>query len=342
MPVICPAGFYCNASAQFPCSLSNFCPPGSSAQTQCLAGYFCGSTSTQTACTPGNVCPSGSTAQTACPATFYCPTTSTQLSCTSGNMCPSSSTSPTQCPPGQYCVAGVSIGTTCSLGYTCPAGSSAQTPCTSPTNSYFTGYGTGGAASSCPWMCNAGYFTNGSNYCTPCPFNSWCIAGANNACPSNTLSPGLSTSQNQCLCAPGYFGNGSRSGTSPCPICTSGAYCPGGNGDLIIACPVNYTSPVGSSTVDACKCKPGYKYAEDNATKRCEQCVQGEICFNGLVTACPANSLSPPGSSDITECECLPGFSGINGGACLQCPANSVCTGGSVQLPCTENAVSPV
>lgn len=65
-------------------------------------------------------------------------------------------------------------------------------------------------------------------------------------CPANSISPTGSTVQNACLCAPGYRGDGSRIGTSPCEICYAGYYCPGGNTNLSLACPENSTSPIGN------------------------------------------------------------------------------------------------
>ena len=351
----CPVYSYCpNAASMLPCPSGSMCPEGTVTPIQCPAGLYCAaSVSAGTACALGSYCLAGSSAEAACPMFFYCQTTASKLPCPSGSMCPAGTVAPIQCPAGSFCVAsvsagvqcpagmycgsGVSVGTACSLGFACPAGSVSPTSCVKPANSYYTGHGTG-AATSCPWTCNAGYYLDG-NLCSQCAANSWCIAGAQNTCPSNTLSPALSSSQNQCLCAPGYFGNGSRAGTSPCPICTSGSYCPGGNADLIHACPGNYLSPTGSAAASDCNCKPGYKLAADSS--RCIECVSGELCLDGVATSCPPNTLSPPGSFSSADCVCAPGFVGV-GSECTQCPENYVCPGGNVQLPCAANAVSPV
>ncbi len=313
---------------------SLICPQGSTASALCPVGSFCPNATAALPCTPPNYCAPGSPYQTLCPAGYVCPDPTTKLNC----------------PANQYCLRGVTAGTNCGACATgqyvlsvCSA--TANIACSACTNLplYATYTGVGSAATNCPWMCNPGYFLlNNNSICAPCPANSWCIAGTNNLCPSNTLSPTLSASQNQCLCAPGYFGNGSRAGTSPCPICTSGSFCPGGNGDLIVQCPVNFTSPPGSSTVGECVCQPGYRYTDNTSSPKCELCVSGELCFNGLASACPANSLAPPGSFATTDCVCVPGFVGANGGVCVQCPANYVCTGGNAQIRCTANAVSPV
>jgi hypothetical protein len=187
----------------------------------------------------------------------------------------------------------------------------------------------------CPWTCDSSFFQNGS-VCDACPANSWCSGNVQNQCPTNTKSDVLSSSQGQCLCIPGYYGNGSVSGTSPCPLCLPDHYCPGGNNNVSISCPGNYTSPAGSSALGDCICLAGYQLVGS----KCLLCPAGGFCESGQLNMCPANSFSPEGSSVLSSCVCNPGFYGSNGD-CTQCPANSYCTGGTSIDTCVVNAVSP-
>jgi hypothetical protein len=47
---------------------------------------------------------------------------------------------------------------------------------------------------------------------------SWCNADVQNTCPTHSESPALSSSQNACRCKAGYYGDGSKTGTSPCSV----------------------------------------------------------------------------------------------------------------------------
>lgn len=338
----CKPGFWMGGDTCNPCS---GCAAGfltllecaAATDTICIAcpmGSFCPNTTTQIGCSDGSWCPEGSPSQVLCPEGYFCPDPSTRSAC----------------PAGQYCLPGKTMGDDCSLclvfgqyvSSECSA--AADTVCSQCTNlplENATYTGTGVSASTCPWTCNPGHFLINSSICAACPAHSWCVSGRRYPCPGNSISPPLSASQERCRCSSGYFGNASGPNTNPCSICISGWYCPGGNGDhLIQACPGNFTSPPGSSSVSACVCKPGYRLV---AGGRCEFCDSGGVyCFNGSALPCPSNSIASSGASDINNCACLPGFVGRNGGQCSQCPANFVCTGGDVSLACTANAVSPV
>ena len=359
--VSCAIGSYCpNASIQLLCAPGSYCPAGSTNQTTCAVGYVCANPSQQTACTSGNYCPAGSTTQIACLAGSFCSTPATQVACTTPNYCPASSTTQAlcsagfycpnttaklACPGSSYCVAGVTAPTACDVCVTgqyiasvCTASANVVCPACAnlPANAVYSGVGT--TVSNCPWVCNPSYYSNTSQ-CLGCPAGSWCNANVKNTCPTNAYSAAMSLSQNACLCQPGYFGNGSISGTSPCPMCVAGNFCPGGNNNISIACPTNFSSPVGASSYADCQCIPGYLRV-DNAT--CQLCAPGQVCLSGAVSSCPPNSYAPSGSSSLSDCVCNPGFYGPAGGTCTQCPANSFCPGGNVKTQCTANAVSPV
>ena len=360
---------------QSPCTLSNYCPAGTTAQTPCAAGYFCSVPSAQASCTLPNYCPAGSTTQTLCAAGSYCGSTTSQLACVAGYLCPAGTTAPIACSPGAYCVAGETASVPCALGYYCSTpetqtacgtgyfclvSSTAQTPCTATCaaagtyesvacaattdrvcsgctnlvgNATYTGVGT--TIANCPWVCNPGFYQNGSA-CKPCPANSWCSAGVQNQCPLNTISSALSPSQNSCLCQQGYFGNGSLTGTSPCAICLAGSYCAGGNANASTPCPGNFTSNAGAYLLSHCYCLPGYQ----SVSTACTLCPANGYCASGVLNPCPVHSASAEGSASNASCVCVGGFRGASG-QCAQCEANSYCTGGLNATQCTAHALSP-
>jgi len=295
----------CTSVADSVCSACAVCSIGSYRSTSCTA-------------TVNTVC-------ITCPAGSYCSNVTSVLPCPAGKFCLPGVTAPTPCTTcanGQY-VSGQCIATLDTVCSTCT---------NLPNNASYTGVGTN--TTSCPFVCDPGYH---GLACTSCPANSWCSAGINNQCPTNSQSDILSTHQNQCLCMSGYFGNGSVGGTSPCPVCTAGFFCAGGNSNLSVSCPVNFTSSIGASSVSDCFCKPGYELAEG----LCQLCPVNGYCASGVLNMCPVNSFSPSGSSALSACTCYPGFNGPNGGPCVQCDANSFCVGGNSITACTPHAVSP-
>ena len=311
------------------CNQGSYCPDGTTVEAPCPLGFVCSTPATKVACTTPNYCPPSSTQLTLCAAGSFCPNASSQIACLANSYCLQGVTAPTTCG---VCSSGQYIASVCtaSANIVCPV-------CTNlPANAAYTGVGS--AVGNCPWACNQGYYLSGGQ-CLACPAGSWCSANVQNTCPTNSYSVALSYSQNSCLCLPGYAGNGSVTGTSPCPICNAGSFCPGGNNNVSIACPANFSSPVGASSYSDCQCVPGYLRV-NNAS--CQLCAAGQICLSGVLSTCPSNSNAPQGSSGLSSCVCNPGFYGPNGGTCVQCPANSFCPGGNVQTQCTANAVSPV
>ena len=203
-----------------------------------------------------------------------------------------------------------------------------------PSNAVWISPGT--TSTNCQWACNSQYYmlTNTSTSCTGCPSNFWCTANQANQCPLNSGSAVLSSVQNQCICNPGYYGNGAK---SPCVQCPGGSWCAGTNANVTSACPANSTSPPGASSVLQCQCLPGYYGSNGTA---CQLCPPGSFCSSGQLSTCPANTQSLAGSSGL--CTCSAGFySLVSGGACVQCPANSWCEGDTKISSCTTKAISP-
>ena len=96
-------------------------------------------------------------------------------------------------------------------------------PCTNkPSNATYQGTS---LTPVCPWVCDSMY---GGPTCAACGKGYWCLYGAMNKCPYNSISPLMSFSQNNCTCMPGYSSQGSNPGTSPCIRCQTGMICPGG------------------------------------------------------------------------------------------------------------------
>ena len=225
---------------------------------------------------------------------------------------------------------------TCPVGQFCSTVGTAPAPCTNlPANAYYTT--TGINSTNCQWACNTSYWLSGPTTCSSCPADSWCNGNAKNTCPTNSISPVLSGAQNQCLCAPGYYGDGSTTGTSPCVRCEAGSYCEGGNANLTQTCPAFSTSPPGSFNIVQCQCLPGYVGANGTA---CTKCPPNTICSSGVEVNCPANANAPEGNAG--SCTCNAGFYSLTvGGVCIECPENSYCRGGLQKSACVAHAVSP-
>ena len=306
--VTCPAGYYCSSISQLP--------------IPCIPGTFSGGIMAynSSVCTPfptgfyGNVTAATSMAQaSACPVGSF----SFVEGAVDNSVC-------SWCPLGQYCL----------TSGTPPA------PCNNISmNAHFLGAGT--LPDNCPWVCDVGYYvTSNDTLCEFCPPGSWCHSNMKYQCPLNSDSDPLSYSQNQCLCAPGYVGDGSKSGTSPCSLCRQGFFCIGGNAETSVSCPENSSSPLGSNDIMDCQCLPGYVGSNGTA---CALCGPDMVCESGNLSHCPEHSTSPAGSSSITSCVAVPGYYAyFLGDVPIQCPENYFCTGGLEISRCTDNAISPV
>jgi hypothetical protein len=339
-PSSCPAGQYVLNCDCTTCSTGSYCT-GSAQKTNCFAGTYNSNTGSSAlqACLPCSVGTySNSSGASICiectPGTFGTIQGGTSFQSACNN-----------CPVNSYCTGGSHMApcdSICSI-----FGTYESIQCTSSTNrvcspcinlvpnSVYIGVGTN--SSNCPWICIQGYYLS-NGLCFPCPVNNWCSNNNLNICPVNSSSPQFSVFQNQCFCNPGYFGNASLTGTSPCQICPVNSYCPGGNNNLSFRCPMNSSSLQGSSRILDCICVPGYYINEG----QCQMCLPGNICANSLMTPCPPGSTSPYGSLNISNCVCKPGFYSSNNSNCIQCPNNYYCTNGINIQKCTLNAISPV
>ena len=317
---LCLAGTYASTTGNTGC-------------TSCSAGTYLtdtGATSSSTciSCETGTwSSTTGASGCSSCGAGFY----SGAVGAVTSGTCQS-------CAVGTYSLAttasSISTCVACPVDQYCSTPGTGPLPCTNaPSNAYYISPGT--TATNCQWACSPQYSLSGGA-CVSCPANNWCISNMQYACPTNAVAPASSSSQNACMCAPGFYGNGTIIGTSQCIQCQAGSYCGGGNLNLTLTCPAFSTSPAQASLLTQCQCLPGYYGANGTA---CALCPAGETCASGEHSACPANSNSPAGTSGV--CTCNAGWYSLTaGGVCEQCPINSYCTGGLDNNLCTANAVS--
>ena len=254
---LCSPGSYApsyNLTECLPCPTSSTSPEGSVDLSACV-------------CTQGHELVNG-TCQ-ACPIGKY-------KNVTGDHAC-------TECPFGSTTDGNASLDLSdcqCSLGYfasstgiectACPVGeyadNLASTSCkvcaaTSPPGSpgFTTTIGEG-STSIDDCVCEAGYAGGDSVACTPCPnatFKAVASNGDCSLCPRGTTGPRGANSSTQCECQESTIA--SEDGTA-C-LCRPDFYVnPDADNDIInycLACPDLSTSPVNTTTIDGCKCRPG-------------------------------------------------------------------------------------
>lgn len=149
--------------------------------------------------------------------------------------------------------------------------------------------------STCPWMCDEGYYKSGDS----------CLS-----CPTNATSPAGSTSINDCQCSTGYYRGGE--GMDGCIQCTGQLSCsgtgleysnPAPNG---ISCQGNsQLVPDDTHNTYSCQFCSDANATYDNETGKCK-CNTGYYGtlngFNTTCTACPAGMTSDPGSTYKSAC----------------------------------------
>lgn len=192
----------------------------------------------------------------------------------------------------------------------------------------------GGSESFGNCSCNAGYAglaDSGLLNCTMCVSGTYSPGGvaACLPCEPNSFSPNASTNISDCVCAAGYWLEGSE----------------------CVACPIYATSPIASASEEDCFCKPGwYDEGPDDMLLNCTicppcpaglkryNCTGSERGTCGNYDECAADEDScdaANGSCEDTDgsfaCFCNPGYFG-NGSTCSRCTKNSHSPYGSTRV----------
>ena len=122
-----------------------------------------------------------------------------------------------------------------------------------------------------------------------------------------SFPPNLTTNDH-CLCGPGYVPDNLGMECFPCP---NGTYKSDTSSDLCTSCPENsHTISNGSSI---CRCNDAYVRSDpSDVTSSCEACAQNFYPMDGICNPCPM-----PGSMDsigvlLERCRCLNGTSDFN------------------------------
>jgi hypothetical protein len=95
--------------------------------------------------------------------------------------------------------------------------------------------------------------------------------------------------------------------SSGCTACATGKFS-GWGASSCTNCPDNSIGPIGSTTVEACECLPGYGFAPQNACEACEIGTYKYKLKNTVCTPCPVNSTSLVGSTAVSSCLCDSSF----------------------------------
>jgi len=324
----CAAGTYKASSGNTACSTPDdgyyVATTSATSQTQCPVGYRSGSDGGRDEITDCYVTANATCTQNECsnPDTTGCASaTCGTCSCTgtykqyvnaagTGNGTVSGSTTDSCTKPVASLTAKTNYyanGTT-----SCPA-------CTNkPSNSSYTA---GGTTSSCPWACDAGYYSADSTSCTAVETGYYSPAGSNTrtACtngPTNSTYTGSGGATNSCLweCSANYFAD---NGT--CSACSSL-----GDG--------SYTNSAAGATADTQCYKACASIAHATVTGNdyygagtdtCSfECDDGYADNNGVCEACPTKPENSSYVNNTCTWSCNPGYE-LQNGECIRITCNT-------------------
>lgn len=216
--------------------------------------------------------------------------------------------------------------------------------CTSPVTAfyvariYFTSVGISGSTS-CPWLCNPGYFTNPATYgsygCYQCPTNMWCLYSTTTTCPANSwVGAEQSPSQVNCKCNSGFYGVGGWSTTwqnyptgtqlEPpagwsginCYTCSSGKYQTGTGVTMSSGClncvAGSYSTGLGSPALAQCLLCQAGAYSTVLGAPASDRCL---ICQAGAYSTV----LGAPVSAQCLLCQAGSYSTGVGAPTSAQC-----------------------
>ena len=210
-------------------------------------------------------------------------------------------------------------------------------PCFQISTGKWTGYPDANPASvSNICVCQSGYSDTGSA-CELCAADSYVAEdGTCTACPAGDTSPAGSDSADDCVCPSGCVDIagictcscpvGQTGSPGSCTNCVQKTYKDVIGSDACTACPVGFTSPVGSDSADDCVCPNGYVDIDGICREQvnCIACDTGQYYESTACAVCPDFSLvlSSNNGSSISDCLCLPGYTNASDTHCSPCNVN--------------------
>jgi len=190
------------------------------------------------------------------------------------------------------------------------------------------------------YICPAGKYKRDqyptSETCQNCPHGMWSLAGARimaNGLPDCFCSDGFGSvpwGQECSECTPGKFSEKIKPQDHHllgfCSICAAGTYSNLARSTTCTMCPSGSTSPIGSTSITSCTCKPDFVQVSTTPL----------VCE---ALACPAGKTGPDGSCT----QCIGGkYKAVSGSSpCDECLAGTYATAGSsVCLSCSAGTYS--
>lgn len=116
------------------------------------------------------------------------------------------------------------------------------------------------------------------------------------------------TTNDHCLCGPGYIPDNLGMECVPCP---NGTYKNDISSDLCTLCPENSHTTGNGSTI--CECSIGYVRSDpSNVMSSCEACAQNFFHMDGICNPCPTPGTVDGIGASLEQCRCLNGVANLN------------------------------
>jgi len=201
-------------------------------------------------------------------------------------------------------------------------------------------------------LCTPG-FIRFEGDCVPCPANHYkSFYGSHNCmqCQENSMS---SPGSHNCSCTPGFTRDAHMqcvpclpgelkevSGDGACDKCPANTYnTEVGLSTPCTSCRDHSSSPVGSTSEDACKCNAGVYLSP---RRQCEICPENRFCpaVSDVAFNCTQDSHGGVGLASAEQCVCNEGYARSEGPACHLCEADTWCSNGT-RTSCISYSASP-